>query len=196
MTIHWPFLLLAVALLLPPLPISESLRRALLKVRSLPSAMGAVRFWQNWVDFVRAGLGVYLLSEWAITVDPAQSGAELRALALKGVILAVVLLAQTVRLVRTVQILAPLFYLSGLTIVLGDYLQGCFAVAVGWLFAIGGKNLTYQMPAMAISLAVAGYVLGLDTPLLLDCVLIFLPLVLSLLFRKRLLFLATPPIVG
>jgi hypothetical protein len=95
---------------------------------------------------------------------------------------------------RTVQILAPIFYLCGMTLMFGDILQGAFAVVVGWLFAIGGKNLAYQLPAMAVALAAAGYVLGLALPLLvLNCLFIFVPLVLSIAFRKRLLFATAAP---
>ena len=72
--------------------------------------------------------------------------------------------------------------------------QGAFAVVVGWLFAIGGKNLSYQLPAMAVALAAAGYVLGLGPILMLNCALILLPLILGLLFRKKLIFAASVPV--
>jgi hypothetical protein len=89
---------------------------------------------------------------------------------------------------RKVQILAPIFYLSGLTLVLGGFHQGVFAVVVGWMFAIGGKNLAYQLPAMAVALVAAGSVLGLGLPLLLNSALILLPLLVAAFSRKRLVF--------
>ena len=70
---------------------------------------------------------------------------------------------------------------------------GLFAVGVGWLFAVGGQNLAYQLPAMAVAAAVAGYVLGPPGPLLLNCALILVPLLLSILFKKRLWFAASAP---
>jgi hypothetical protein len=118
------------------------------------------------------------------------------ALGLEASFLAIVLLVQTVRRLRTFQILAPVFYLCGLTLALGGWLQGGFAVVVGWLFAIAGKNLAFQLPAMAVALATAGYVLGLALPVIIvNCVLIFVPFVLATLFKKRLLFVANPALI-
>ena len=144
-----------------------------------------------------------------IQVQPnAPSGSELKALVLSGAVLGLVLLVQTVRKDRTVRLLAPVFYLCGVTLMMGGFeshnifqmripiplpLSGAFAVMVGWLFAIGGKNLSYQLPAMAVAVAVAGYVLGPMVPLMLNAGLILFPIVLSLLFKKRLLFAAAVP---
>jgi hypothetical protein len=197
MKIHWLYLFAALILLSPPLPYSAGLQRSILKFRSLPSAFAALRLWQNWVDLARAGLGVYLLTVLAIKVDVREPGAEFEALGIEALLLGLTILVQCVRILRTVQVLAPVFYLSGLTLTMGgDYLQGSFAVVVGWLFAIGGKNLNYQLPAMAAALAAAGYVLGLDNHLYLNCALIFLPFVLSIVFRKRLLFAAASGTAG
>jgi hypothetical protein len=184
--------------MLPPLPFSSEMRRTLSSTRRKGriSAVGVLGVWQNWVDFVRAALGAYLLTNFVILVDNADSGADLTALGMKAVVLGVAVLVQTVRLLRTVQILAPVFFLCGLTLILGGYLQGAFAIGVGWLFAIGGKNLTYQLPAMAVALAAAGCVLGFALPLLVDCSLILVPPILSVLFRRPLVFAATTPAVA
>jgi hypothetical protein len=189
------FLLVSVALLLPPIPFSAGFGKSLLSLRrnSLANAVAALKVWQNWIDFARAAIGVYLLTQVALTADPKQPDSEFKVLALQAAILGAVLLAQTVRWIRKVQLLAPVFYLCGLTLILGGWppLQGAFAVAVGWLFAIGGKNLTYQLPAMAVALAAAGYVLGRDLLLMLNCALILFPPILGLLFRRKLIFAAS-----
>jgi hypothetical protein len=198
--IEWLYLLAALALLLPPAPFSSGVQKSLFSLRrnQFADALAAARVWQNWLDLVRAAAGVYLLTQHAIVTDGLTPGAEMQALAIKAGILILVLVAQTVRIFRTVQLLAPLFYLSGMTLVLGGnvlhpdyYYQGIFAVVVGWLFAIGGKQLAYQLPSMAVALAVAGYVLGLGVPLLLNCALILIPPILGTLFRRKLLFAAS-----
>jgi hypothetical protein len=199
--IEWFYLIGAIALLLPPAPFSAGSQKSFMSLRrsKFADAFAAARVWQNWLDFGRAAVGVYLLTQHAILADRSKPGSEIQSLAVQAAVLGLVLLVQTIRVFRTVQLLAPIFYLSGLTLVLGGdllrdlYLQGIFAVAVGWLFAIGGKNLAYQLPAMAVALAAAGYVLGLGLPLMLNCGLILLPLVISTLFRRRLLFVAITP---
>lgn len=196
MKIQWPFLLLALALLMPPIPLSASLRRSLSSSRRKgggTNTAAALRLWQNWADFARAALGVFILTSQALVVDGSKLGGEMKSAVLTGIVLACVLLIQTIRVMKGLQLLAPVFYLCGVTLIMGGYVQGAFAIAVGWLFAIGGKNLAYQLPAMAVALAAAGYVLGLGLPLLLDCALILLPPILAILFKKRLVFAAVTP---
>jgi hypothetical protein len=192
-SIKWFYLLLAVGLLLPRLPFSPGMWKGIR--HSSHWHPGAIaRVWQNWVDLIRAALGVYLLNQHAIVVTDAESpGADFKALALQATVLGLVLLVQMIRVPRTVQFLAPVFYLSGLTFILSGYLPGAFAVGVGWLFAVGGKNLAYQLPAMAVALAAAAYILGPLLPLMVNCGLILIPLILSALFKKRLLFAASSP---
>jgi hypothetical protein len=196
MKVQWVHFLIAVALLLPAAPFSATFQKTLLSMRrnAAANAAGAAFVWQNWVDFARAAIGVYLLTQHAVVADSRQPEAELQSLVLKSSILGVVLLVQTVRMFRTVQFLAPIFYLCGLTMVMGGdgygefYIQGLFAVVVGWLFAIGGQNLSYQLPTMAVALAAAGYVLGYGVPLMLNCAFLLVPSFLATLFRRRLLF--------
>jgi hypothetical protein len=201
--IEWLYLLAALLLLLPPAPFSSGVQKSLFSLRrnQFADALAAARVWQNWLDLVRAAAGVYLLTQYAIVTDGQTPAGEMQAVLVKAGILTLVLLAQTVRRFRTVQLLAPIFYLSGLTLVLGGdpfrgdyYMHGVFAVVVGWLFAVGGKKLDYQLPSMAVALAAAGYVLGLRIPLLLNCALILMPLVLGALFRRKLLFAASTPV--
>ena len=203
MILKWPYLLAAVALLWPPAPFSATFQKSLMSLRrnAAASACGTTRVWQNWLDLARAGLGVYLLTQHAVLADSRVPGGEMEALVVQSSVVGLGLLVQTVRIFRTVQFLAPVFYLSGLTLVMGGdiltqdwtpgYLQGLFAVIVGWLFAIGGKNLNYLLPSMAVALAVAGYVLGLGLPLMVNCALLPVPFVVATLFRRPLVFAAS-----
>jgi hypothetical protein len=209
--VKWVYLIAALVLLLPPLPISSALRQSLSRSRRNGNfkADGAVLVWQNWADLVRALVGTYAFTIWwSMMTDTTKPGNDLANVALTGSVFGVALVVQTVRFLRGVQFLGPVFYLSGVTLILSmspggstrwaiaqSLAQPAFAVGVGWLFAVVGKNLAYQLPAMAVALATAGYVLGSGglPLLLLNCTLIFLPMVLSTLFRKRLLFAAVGP---
>jgi hypothetical protein len=186
---NWFSLLVALALLLPPIPFPSAFRKTLRR-QKVADAWAVARLWQNWGDLARAALGVYVLMNWAFdTPDPARPGGESLALLAKTGVLGLAILAQTVRVFRSVQLLAPVFYLSGLTCFFGNWIPGLFAVGVGWLFALGGRNLAYQLPAMAIAVLAGGYVLGAPLPtVVMNGGLILIPPVLAVLFRKRLLF--------
>ena len=193
MRVQWPFLLLSLVFLLPPMPLSGALHKYVMSARRNPSASvpALFRCWQNWADLIRAGAGVYLLMEYAIQVDRQVKGAGMKALLLEGTVLAAALLFQLARIGPGLQLVAPIFYLCGLTLVLAGYVPGGFAVFVGWMFAIGGKRPAYQLPTMGVALGLSGYILsGPIFLLLLNCVLIFGPLLLSFLFQKPLAFVA------
>ena len=187
MRIQWALMVLCLILLVPPLPLSASLRR-FLKSRRNPTASlrSLLRTWQNWVDLLRAGAGAYLLTEFVVQMNPEIPESGTKALVLEGAVLGLALLFQTVRLGQGVQLVAPIFYLCGFTVALGGYAAGGFAVFVGWLFTIGGKNPVYQLPIMGVALLAAGYLLDLNLRLLLACGLIFVPLVLAFLSRRPL----------
>jgi hypothetical protein len=184
----------ALLLLLPPMPLAGSLKKSFHSLRrgTTPKIGAAARLWQNWADLVRAALGTGMLIT-ALPVNRVGSEPNYAALVGQAVILGLALLVQTVRFFRGPQLLSPVFYLCGVTLVMsGDSLnssfQGSFAVIVGWLFATCGKNLTYELPAMGVALVAAGCVLGISQGLLLNCVLILAPLVVSAFSRKGLLY--------
>jgi hypothetical protein len=193
LSIHWHYLLLSLVLLLPPIPLSGAQRRYVESVRrkTSSSVLAMMGQWQNWADLVRAVLGVFLLTQVAIIVDPAARGVGVKALTLKGGILTVAILLQIVRLGRTSPLIAPIFYLCGFTLVWAGYVEGGFAVFTGWLFLINGNHPVYQLPIMAATLAIAGFFLSSMAPLIvlslaLNCALILLPLLLAFFFQKPL----------
>jgi hypothetical protein len=187
MKIQAYYFLAALVLLLPPMPLAADVCRvASRSLRGNPANPAcAALLWQNWVDLFRAMLGVVILTRLAISADPAVPGGELRVLVCVGVLLGIAVLLQAIRLGTHIQLIAPVFYLCGLTLVLPGYAEGAFAVGVGWLFAVGGKNLEYQMPVMAVGLLAVVFALGHTFYLLLNCALILLPLVIAILFLKR-----------
>ena len=191
MTIHWPLMAVAAVLLCAPSFLPATMNRRLSQGRRLfpPTVVGMLRAWPNWLDVARASAGSYLLTGPAVTVDPLAAGAEFTTFSMRLGVLTFGLLIQTIRPKAEVVFLSPIFFLCGLTLVLPGFAVGGFAVFVGWLFAAGGKNPAYQLPAMGIAAAAGGYFLsGLNLPLMLTVGLIFLPLVLGQLFRKPLVF--------
>lgn len=193
-TVQWSFLILAAVLTFPPLPLSTSLRKNVMSARRNASATVPLmmRCWQNWADLLRAGAGAYVLSTLAIQVNAEIKGASVKALLLEGAVLGIGVILQMFRTGRGIQFVGPIFYMCGLTLALSGYLQGSFAVFVGFLFAIGGKRPAYLLPVMGIALVVVGYVVDstITLPLLLACGLIGLPVLIAFLFQKPLAFVA------
>jgi len=194
MTINWLFLLLSAVLLMPPLPVTGATRR-FLKSRRNPSVKTEVLFhrWQNWVDLARGFAGAFILSSFAITVVPDVKGAATKALMIQGCVLGLGLTLQIVRVNAGIILVAPIFLLTGITLVYGGWDAGGFAVFVGWMFAIGGRSPVYQLPVMAVALGGSGYLLGINLGLVLNCGLIALPLLASFMFHKPLAFVTDEP---
>ncbi|MCL5096640.1 MAG: hypothetical protein M1608_03730 [Candidatus Omnitrophica bacterium] len=194
MILHWQYLLPAALFILLPMPLPARMRLTARTRVAAATVKDMVCTWQNWADLLRAGLAVFVLLDYAITVDSTVRGAGLKALMVESLVLCLGLLLQTVRIKQTTLITAPVFYLCGLTIPLSGYLVGIFAIFVGWLFAIAGKHLQYILPVTALALGVAGFILGSLKPLLVfNCVLMLFPVVISLLFEKELLFACRAP---
>jgi hypothetical protein len=196
MSIEWLALAVALVVLFPPLPMSASLRRYVF--RSRRNATATVKSlagqWQNWIDFARAAAGTYILIHYAVTANPEIPGASNKALAMQGSILAAAVLVQGVRVGDDFRIVAPIFYLCGYTLALSGYEAGGFAIFAGFLFAIGAKKPTFELPLMAIALGAVGYVLDdISLHLILNCVLVLFPVVLGFLFRQPMAVVARMP---
>jgi hypothetical protein len=195
MTIHWPFLLLAVVLLWVPFWLPAELRSRLGPRPRLARATltGLLKTPLNWIDLIRAAAAVWLLRHVAIEVDPSVTGAGMRAFLLQAGVLTVGLLLQTIRVRPRIFFLAPVFYLCGVTLLLPDFWVGGFAVFVGWFFAVGGQKPFFLLPGMAVALGVGGLLLeGFSLRIPLAIGLLLLPLFLSFLFQHRLVFLSKP----
>lgn len=194
MTIQWLFLIAAVVLLVPPLPVGGSVRRFLRSRRNpMVKPKHLLGRWQNWVDLVRALVGVYLLMHLAVSIDPDVKGGATRALMVQAGVLGLGLLFQSIRSNNGIVLVAPVFYLSGITLIVGNWDAGGFAVLVGWMFSLVSKSPIYLLPTMVVALGGSGYLLGLSLPLIMNCGLIVLPLGLSFVFHKQLAFLSDEP---
>src|SRR5262249_47234170 len=135
--------------------------------------------------------GAYALLSLSMTVESKSNGVPLAVFLVKAVVLVVGVMMQTIRFGDGLNCFAPVCYLSGLTLMLPGRVEGGFAFCFGWAFAAGGKNAKYQLPVMGAALAVIAPLLGnLGQMFMLNCGLIFAPLLWPILFRKRLLLMS------
>ena len=187
MTLHWFSLVAAMVLLWFPMlarprvphEIEELVRWAPAK----PLAM--MKVWLNWVDLARAGLGTWLLLEKTFEFDGDDERAVWTVFVLRAGIFAAGLALQTVHFKRVLYLVAPAFYLTGITLLLGKDFAGAFAVCVGWGFALALRNGQLVLPVMAPALALSSFVLSEPGLLLvLNFALLILPPLLGVLFLR------------
>jgi hypothetical protein len=193
MTFNLPQILGALALLWMPLPFSLRDGKLGLYHERVESAtlLGLVKAWQNWADLVRSCAGAWLLVGYAFNTSGPSAHASPVATYLQIGVLLLGVLVQTVRLGGEVNLFAPLFYLTGLTFVLGGYREGGFAVACGWAMAIGTRDFRYLLPTLVVMLAGAAMIYQALHPIVIaGLVFALLPTAFAALFQKRLWFLA------
>ena len=196
MKIDWLYFAPALVLLLPPIPLRGATKTFSLSRRHATTASisSMLSLWQNWVDVLRAGLGTFLLAHRAILNEAGIANPDTRGLLLIAMVAGLGLLFQTVRFSRGVQLVAPIFYLSGMTLVFSDFATGGFAVFAGWMFAVGAGKISYQIPVTIIALGGAGcLILGPSIVVILGCLLTGLPLFAAFLLRQPLLFVTKDP---
>ncbi len=187
MIVNWLYVVAGLVLLMPPLPFSSAQQKCLWssRRRTAVTPLAATRVWQNWVDLIRAAAGTWLLTN-GIQSEADVDMSRLNEVMTEGFLLGTALALQTIRMMRHVKFLAPIFYLCGMTLILGGWPQGAFAVGASWLFAVASQNMLYHLPGMAGALLIGGAVLGLSLPLAMNCGLIIAPVVLASLLKKRL----------
>lgn len=196
MKFDWLYFTAALVLLLPPITLRGATKTFSLSRRHYPVSIPAMlTVWQNWVDLLRAGIGTYLLAHRSILTESGAAKSDARALMLIAGVAGLGLVFQTVRFSRGIQLVAPVFYLSGTTIVFSDFATGGFAVFAGWMFAMGAGKIVYQIPITVVALGIAGYlIVGPNLALILGCLLAGLPLFVAFLLRLPLLFVTKDPI--
>jgi hypothetical protein len=191
MTFDLVSFLSAVGLLWLPLPVSTGRRPGDPMPVPLPAIPNLFLAWQNWVDLIRSASATFALLYLSINVNTSTPGAATDVFWLQVGILAMGVLFQSVRFIPELGLGAPVFYLSGLAIMLPGYVEGGFAVAVGWALAAGAKDPRVILPAISGLLVLTGFCWrGLVTWHWLTALLVISPVLVSLLFCRRLSFVA------
>lgn len=154
---------------------------------------------RNWIDFFRAGAGGYAIVHACVEVTgkmPPYFGLKL--LAAKAVVLMVAVIVQTLRIESGRHTLvAPVFFLFGLSFVLIGWMPALFAIIMVWV-------INRTLPTVGIFLFVfAGLqaaftlALGRNLPMaVLAAVLTWLPVLWSAATRRRLERMAKPRMSG
>ena len=160
-----------------------------------PTLRGAFRAWQNWLDLVRAAGGVSLLLNDSIIIESSDANSVWLAFCIKAGVLAIGVMLQTFHFGSELNIFAPVFYLSGITLVLPaitggwDFTASGFAVLFAWTMAWGTRDIRYLVPSLGIALGISGVFLrGFDAWLAVNLGLVFSSLLFATLFQKRLMF--------
>lgn len=144
---------LALALLLLWAPIMLLVRQSMrdrLKnpIRNRSATIGRMLLTPlNWIDFVRAGAGTWVLREIALTIDPGVIGLGTLLLVVHAAIFAIGMLLQTIWHDEELIVMGPLFYLAGVSGLLVSWQVALFAILLGvtlaqmfnrlsWLFLV------------------------------------------------------------
>jgi hypothetical protein len=161
---------------------SLSYRRELLKPR-------------NFLDYFRAAGGAWALMggygiEPALRVDPnAEGGGNVRVLLLQAAIFTLGLLFQVVRFERgRLALTAPVFYLGGLVLLTCGPIAGLSGFVLAWFMTPVFPNVQAFLAILSCVVFLVSYFLaGLQPLAAVGFVLCWVPIVLSMLFRRPLI---------
>ncbi len=125
----------------------------------------------------------------ALGVQTRQRGLTLKILAIKAAVVGVGILVQMIRSKLEINLLAPAFYLSGLSLFFYGPISGGFAVAVAWMFALALNNPALVLPVAAVALGAAGYLIQEASifTLALNVAALLAPNFIALLYQKPLI---------
>lgn len=150
---------------------------------------------RNWLDLLRAVVGGVAICAVAIDVRPDAAPDWLNAVFwARAAILVVAVLIQSLRFEDRLTLFPPVFFVTGLAFGVLGFKPALFALATVW-----AVNLVLPSPAAFLAIyaflaAIYGVLLGDDpAAAILATVLPLLPVVLSVLFRRRLLQLNKRP---
>ncbi len=150
------------------------------------------RSWVNWADLVRAWVGVWLIQR----VLRASSGQDDLATVNMGAemaILCLAVLAQTFWVSRSIRVVGPIFFLTGLTLSLSGPMVGGFALVFGLACALMYKRLSLAflvIPAGILGFGMLFHQVSLFG--LLNATAFLIPEFLAFAFRQRLAFIRSP----
>lgn len=211
LTIHWPYLLLAVAMLWFPRQWLRSGARVLKKRRKPDGAMERLAGigardpedksvqtgreftnFRNYIDLFRALAGAYSLTEFAFTLR--EDGSALNLTVIQVAILLPAVLVQSVRHDGRLSFFAPIFFFVGLSVGVSGPYAGLFAFAL--LLAINPiiPNPRMFLTAYGLLLLPFGVVFSVDYALLgANAALVLLPPLMSLLTKRPLVIFSRKP---
>jgi hypothetical protein len=147
---------------------------------------------RNYFDLLRGSIGSWSVMHFCFTLPPATdapSSDRWTQLALQTAIFVVAVLIQMIRWNGKISLFAPVFFLMGLTVGVCGWQIALFATVLVWALNVALPNPEAFLLFLASALAGFSYVfLGTITlMILLGAALVFLPVVVSLLLKERLM---------
>jgi hypothetical protein len=144
---------------------------------------------RNWVDLARAAAGAVTVNYACFAVEPgAAKSVAPTVFALKGVLLLIAVLVQSIRLESRVRLMAPIFFILGLSFGLIGWQPALFAFVTVWTCNGAIPTAGVFLFAAASFQVVFGMLLarGLFTSQLLSAALAVVPLLLSGMLKRPL----------
>jgi hypothetical protein len=153
---------------------------------------------RNYFDLLRGGIGSWIVMYDCFSLPPAAGesfSGYLTLLALQAGIFVVAISIQMIRWSGKISLFAPIFFLTGLTVGVCSWQVALFAAVLVWAVNCVLPNPEAFLSVLAIAMAGFSYLfLGTITVMtLFGAFLIFLPVVVSLLAKERLLLKARRP---
>jgi hypothetical protein len=204
LTVNWPYLLLAIAMLWFPRQWLRTGARVLKKRRKPDGAMERLAGigardpddksvqpgrefanFRNYIDFFRALAGGYSLSQFAFTAGA--EDAELTVLLIEAGVLLVAVAIQSVRYDERLSFFAPIFYFAGMNVGASGHYAGLFAFALVLAINPVIPNPRLFLTAYGLLLLPFGFVFSADLGLVaLNSALVLVPPLASLLTKRPL----------
>jgi hypothetical protein len=204
LTIQWPYLLLAIAMLWFPRQWLRTGARVLKKRRKPDGAMERLAGigardpedksvqpgrefanFRNYIDLFRALAGGYSLSQFAFMVGT--DDAEQTVLVIQALVLLVAVLIQSIRFDGRISFFAPIFFFVGMSVGASGHYAGLFAFALVLAINPVIPNPRMFLTAYGLLLLPFGLVFNADWALLgVNVVLVLLPPLMSLLTKRPL----------
>lgn len=186
------YLLYLAGIILLTLP-SGFLARKYLKVATLPELADRAHYRRgllhplNAIDLVRAYAGMQLLLAGFVTYEPAADGHLVtRVVIAIGALLGLVLQHAFYRTEED-ELPVPLAFALGLTLAILPFKVALLALPLGIATAIAVRNLGIGLTLATVATAVLGHLLGVGLATLgTACFLLFLPVLISGIFHRRL----------
>jgi hypothetical protein len=147
----------------------------------------------NWIDLFRAAAGAWII-QYALPLGASgQTELSIADLSAQLTIVTLVVVAQTVWLDRPVRIIGPLFFLSGLALVLCGPLVGVFALSLGIGCALMLRRLSLAFFFVPAAIIGFGRLFGrIEIMMFATAASFLLPTILSFGTRSRLAFARRP----
>jgi hypothetical protein len=147
----------------------------------------------NWIDLIRGAVGAWLIQRVFQNVPAGQDDLATTYMIAQMAVLTLGIVAQIIWIGRPLQIVGPVFFLAGLTLVVSGPAVGGFALALGFASALMFKRLSIGFYAMPVSLVAFGMLFHQFSLLgLLNACAFVLPVFLVFVFRTRIAYARRP----